>query len=197
VGWAGAICLISELIDFPAWGCGQAAQNKARTSAGVGYVRPEAICFWTLLFLGAAALVVHHENTRLLRFSRGIADANRIVAAEGYSLGVEEGPGSKDLPKLIQEVTTASRDTATHRNPWRFRYACDFFNGTNYLGAIYSDGQWFWIYEAKNGCAYHYAYAYWYAKCRGQYRFNDGSEAAETFRAAHETFLKDKSEASK
>ena len=80
VSWAGAICLISELIDFPAWGCGRAAKNRARISADVGYIRPEAIYFWTLVFLGAAALVVHHENTRLLRFSRGIADANRITA---------------------------------------------------------------------------------------------------------------------
>jgi hypothetical protein len=195
VGWAGAICLASELFDFPEWGRRHAAQNKAKASAGVGYVRPEIICFWTLLLVGAAALVVYHENTRLLRFSRRIADTTRIVAVEENSRGVI-GTGS-DLRNLVKEVSMASRNTVTHRNPWCFRYAVDFFNEDTFLGTIYSDGQWFWINDAERSIPRHYAYAYWLTRSHGQYRFNDGSMAAEVFRVAHERFLKDYAGASK
>ncbi len=113
--------------------------------AGTSYVSQQVIYNWAFMFSVAAVVIGYYECFPLGRFSRSIEIADHIVGLEGQAPPLTiTGPV---VQKVVAAVSSASRDMVTDRNPFEFRFVVNFLRGTNSLGAIYSDGEYFRVYQ--------------------------------------------------
>lgn len=95
-----------------------------------------------------------------------------------------------DVQKVVAAVSSASRDMVTYNNPFHFRFAVEFFEGTNSLGAIYSDGEWLWICQRLRVHGFHYRSIDWFLVDRRQYKFKSDIMDSSVFDTIHKEFNK-------
>jgi hypothetical protein len=186
LGATGALCMISELLDFPELLGRSRGQHEKQAVVREGYVTPQLIYCWVMVFGVLACLLGYYEYTRLDRFSRVIAAANRMEVFDGrFTDGRGITVDGAEVQEVVREITTASRGMATRRNPFHFVYAVEFFNDTNSLGIIHSDREWFWINHKQEGMLPPHLSPQWFLDRHGQYRFRPDSTCASVLRRAH------------
>ena len=83
LGWAGVLCIVSELCDFPGLVRSGHGEGRSEDAAGTSCVRRGVIFHWALMFSVTAAFICCYECFPLGRFSRSIATADAILAVQG------------------------------------------------------------------------------------------------------------------
>jgi hypothetical protein len=93
-----------------------------------------------------------------------------------------------DVQKVLAAVSSASRDTVTDTNPFEFEFAVEFVEDTNCLGAIFSDGEWFWVYQGPWPNGFYYSGMYLLSVDRRQYRFKSDIVESLVFVPTHKEY---------